>query len=118
MQQQIARVTGGGAHGIVCLATQKAAFASAIDMARRNGTVVCVGLPAGTFDVPIFDVVLKGLTIRGSIVGSRADAAEALDFAARGLVKCNVETAELKDINKVITRLRANKVEGRIVLKF
>ncbi len=115
--EQIERITNGGVHGVVCLATQKAAFASAINMTRRNGTIVCVGLPAGTFEVPIFDVVLKGLTIRGSIVGTRQDAAEALDFAARGLVKCSVETAKLADVNSVMTKLRSNKVSGRIVLK-
>lgn len=110
--------THGGCHGVLCLATQKAAFTASMAMTRRNGTMVCVGLPAGTFEVPVVDMVLGGLTIRGSIVGTRQDAAEALDFAARGLVKCQVEKAQLKDVNAVLQRVRQNKVEGRIVFEF
>ena len=61
----------GGAHGVLVLATQPSAFKAAVDMSRRKGTVVCVGLPSGSFDCPIIDVVLKRVTIRGSIVGTR-----------------------------------------------
>ena len=59
------------------------AFAQALQMVRRKGTVSLVGLPPGEFPTPIFDVVLKRITIRGSIVGTRQDLAEALAFAAR-----------------------------------
>ena len=52
-------------------------------MLRRGGTCALVGLPPGDFPTPIFDVVLKRLTIRGSIVGTRKDLQEALEFAAR-----------------------------------
>jgi threonine dehydrogenase-like Zn-dependent dehydrogenase len=55
-------------------------------LARRGGTIVFNGLPPGDFPAPIFDIVLKGLTIRGSIVGTRQDMAAALDFYARGLI--------------------------------
>jgi threonine dehydrogenase-like Zn-dependent dehydrogenase len=47
-------------------------------MVRRKGTVSLVGLPPGDFPTPIFDVVLKRITIRGSIVGTRADLAEGI----------------------------------------
>ena len=66
---QVLELTGGGAHGIVTLATHADAFHQAIGMARSRGTIVCVGLPPGDFGTPIFETVLKGLTIRGSIVG-------------------------------------------------
>jgi propanol-preferring alcohol dehydrogenase len=42
-----------------------------IDMLRPGGTCALNGLPPGDFATPIFDVVLKRLTIRGSIVGTR-----------------------------------------------
>lgn len=116
--QLVHECSRGGCHGVLCLATQKAAFANSIAMTRRNGTMVCVGLPSGTFEVPVVDIVLGGITIRGSIVGTRQDAAEALDFGARGLVKCNVEKAKLDDVTEVLQRVRDNKVEGRIVFEF
>jgi propanol-preferring alcohol dehydrogenase len=56
------------------------------------------------------------ITIRGSIVGTRADLAEAIAFAAEGRVRAHIHTARLDDVNRVLSDLRAGKVEGRIVL--
>ena len=72
----------GGAHGALVTAVSPQAFSQAIGMVRRGGTIALNGLPPGDFATPIFDVVLKGITIRGSIVGTRSDLQEALDFAA------------------------------------
>lgn len=114
----VRQCTHGGCHGVLCLATQKAAFANSLAMTRRNGTMVAVGLPSGTFEVDVVSLVLGGVTIRGSIVGTRQDAAEALDFAARGLVTCKVEKAKIENVTEVLQRVRKNTVEGRIVFEF
>lgn len=114
--QQIVKQTGGGAHGVLVTAVSPAAFAQALRMVRRKGTVSLVGLPPGDFPTPIFDVVLKRITVRGSIVGTRADLAEAIGFAAEGRVRAHVHPARLDDINRVLSDLRAGNVEGRIVL--
>jgi propanol-preferring alcohol dehydrogenase len=74
------------------------------------------GLPPGSFPLPIFEVVLKRLTIRGSPVGTRHDLAQAIALAAEGKVKANVTTAALGDVNKVLSELKAGRVEGRVVL--
>ncbi|MFJ4291422.1 alcohol dehydrogenase AdhP [Cupriavidus sp. NPDC089707] len=108
----------GGAHGVLVTAVSPIAFSQAIGMVRRGGTIALNGLPPGEFGTPIFDVVLKGITIRGSIVGTRSDLQESLAFAAHGDVKATVSTARLDDINNVLGRLRDGKVEGRVVLDF
>ncbi len=110
--------TQGGAHGVLCLATNPQAFAFSTNVCRRKGCVVCCGLPPGGFQTPIFDVVLKRVTIRGSIVGTRQDLNEALDFASRGLVHCSIHTKKLEDINDIFGRLKKNEIEGRTVIKF
>ena len=61
-------------------------------MVRRKGTVSLVGLPPGEFPTPIFDVVLKRITVRGSIVGTRRDLDEAIAFAAEGKVRSEIRT--------------------------
>jgi propanol-preferring alcohol dehydrogenase len=86
-------------------------------MLRRGGTCVLVGLPPGDFPTPIFDVVLKRLTIRGSIVGTRKDLQEALQFAEEGKVQATIETQPLEAINEVFGRLRRGAVQGRVVLQ-
>src|SRR3546814_266410 len=79
---QVIKATGGGAHGVLVTAVSPVAFAQALGLVRRKGTISLVGLPPGDFATPIFDVVLKRITLRGSIVGGRKDLAEALAFAA------------------------------------
>jgi propanol-preferring alcohol dehydrogenase len=66
--------------------------------------------------MPIFDVVLKRITVRGSIVGTRRDLDEAISFAAEGKVKADITKAPLEDINAIFANLKAGKVEGRMVL--
>ena len=114
---QVIRETGGGAHGVLVTAVSNAAFSQAIACARRRGTVSLVGLPPGNFPTPIFDVVLKRITVRGSIVGTRQDLSEAIAFAAEGKVKTTVAVEPLADVNDVFDRLRRGAIEGRIVLK-
>ncbi len=106
----------GGMHGVLVTAVSTAAFAQAIGMSRRKGTVALVGLPPGEFPTPIFPVVLKRITIRGSIVGIRQDLRESLAFAAEGKVRANVAIEPLENVNDVFERLEKGQVEGRIVL--
>ena len=107
----------GGAHGVVVTAVSNAAFGQAIGMLRRNGTCSLVGIPPGDFPTPIFEVVLKGLTIRGSIVGTRQDLHEALAFAAGGQVTSTIEVQPFDAVNDVLMRLCIGDVTGRVVLQ-
>lgn len=115
--EEVVEHTGGGAHGVLVTAVSTAAFAQAIAMARRGGTISLVGLPPGTFPTPIFEVVLKRITVRGSIVGTRRDLAEAIAFAARHKVRAHVQVRPLVDINAVFAELKAGAVSGRVVLQ-
>lgn len=108
----------GGAHGALVTAVSPRAFEQAVGMVRRGGTVSLVGLPPGTFPLDIFGLVLGGVTVRGSIVGTRLDLQESLDFAARGQVRATVATERLEAINDVFARMHAGTIEGRIVLDF
>ena len=114
--ETVRRETSGGAHGVLVTAVSPPAFQEAIACARRRGTVSLVGLPPGDFPTPIFDVVLKRITVRGSIVGTRRDLAEAIAFAADGKVKATVTARPLSDVNAVLDDLRAGRIEGRVAL--
>ncbi|HUD42686.1 MAG TPA: zinc-dependent alcohol dehydrogenase, partial [Dokdonella sp.] len=110
--------TIGGAHGALVTAVSPKAFEQALGMVRRGGTVSLNGLPPGDFPLSIFDMVLNGITVRGSIVGTRLDLEESLAFAARGAVKATVSTDRLENINDVFERMRQGRIEGRVVLDF
>lgn len=115
---EVLAATGGGAHGVLVTAVSPPAFAQALKLVRRKGTVALVGLPPGDFPTPIFDVVLKRITVRGSIVGTRRDLDEAIAFVAEGKVRAEIHKAPLEDINAIFAKLKAGKIEGRMVLDF
>lgn len=106
----------GGAHGVLVTAVSSKAFEQALGFVRRGGTVSLTGLPPGGFPLPIFDVVLNGITVRGSIVGTRLDLKESLEFAGAGKVKATVAMEKLENINAVFARMHKGEIEGRIVL--
>jgi len=107
----------GGAHGSLITAVSPIAFKQGLQTMRRKGTMVLNGLPPGTFDLSIFDTVLNGTTIRGSIVGTRKDMIEAIEFAVDGKVKANVTAAKLEDVNDVFEQMKKGQIDGRIVLQ-
>lgn len=108
----------GGSHGVLVTAVHPKAFGQAIAMTRRGGTIVFNGLPPGEFPAPIFDIVLKGLTIRGSIVGTRQDMVEALEFYAQGKIRPTYSRRPLEDINAVFDEMQHAKIEGRVVVDY
>ena len=105
-----------GAHGVLVTAVSRAAFAQGVGMLHKRGTMSLVGLPPGDFALPIFDVVLNAKTVRGSIVGTRADLLESLAFAGDGLVKTHYSTDRLDNINQIFDRMKAGAIDGRVVM--
>ena len=103
-------------YGVLVTAVSPKAFSQALGMVRRGGTVSLNGLPPGDFPLDIFGMVLNGITVRGSIVGTRLDLQESLDFAAQGKVAATVHTDRLENINDIFARMHAGKIEGRVVL--
>ena len=76
------------------------------------------GLPAGDFPASIFEIVLKGLTVRGSIVGTRQDLVEALEFYARGQIHPTVSTRKLGENNAIFDGMKHGKIDGRVVISY
>ena len=112
----IKRQTDGGAQGVLVTAVGRKAFEQAIGMVARGGTVALNGLPPGDFPLDIFGMVLNGITVRGSIVGTRLDLLESLDFAGEGKVKATVHRAKLEDINDIFGQMHKGQIQGRMVL--
>jgi propanol-preferring alcohol dehydrogenase len=107
----------GGMHGVLVTAPSPIAFKQGISVLRRKGTIALNGLPKGSFDLPIFETVLNRFTVRGSIVGTRKDMQEAIEFAVEGKVKATVHPTKLENINEVFDQMKRGEIEGRVVLE-
>ena len=83
----------GGADVAIGLAVDDKSFAAAYAGLRRGGRLVLVALPAGgTLSIPVFDTVLNGTSVIGSIVGTRADLADVFTLHAAGRTRVIYET--------------------------
>lgn len=108
----------GGADQAIALAVSPRAFEQAYGSLRRHGTLVFVALPADNdVKIPIFETVLGGITIVGSIVGTRADLREVFELHAAGKTRVIREVRPLADVNEAIADVEAGRVVARIVLQ-
>ncbi|MEX7625964.1 alcohol dehydrogenase AdhP [Serratia marcescens] len=114
--EEIIQQQTGGAHAAVVTAVAKAAFNSAVNAVRAGGKVVAVGLPPESMDLSIPRLVLDGIQVVGSLVGTREDLKEAFQFAAEGKVTPKVTKRPLGDINAIFDEMKAGTIRGRMVI--
>lgn len=107
----------GGLDGLLVTAVSTNAFDLGLKLLARRGTMSLVGLPKGGFPLDIFDVVLSRKTIRGSIVGTRLDLQESLQYASNGKVRSTYTVEKLEDINSIFDRMLKGTIEGRVVMQ-
>ena len=104
--EEVVKLTGGlGAQAVIVCTASNRAYAQALDFIRFDGTLVCVGMPEGRPE-PIAKsypqaLVFKQANIAAVAVGTRKDAVEVLDFAARGIVKTHYRTEKLEKLTEV-----------------
>jgi alcohol dehydrogenase, propanol-preferring len=96
----------GGADAAIATAVSPKAFEQALGSLARGGSLVCVGLPADNeMKVPVFETVLGGLTIHGSIVGTHRDLEEVFELHRRGLTRVLRTECTLDDVNEAIEQV-------------
>lgn len=109
----------GGADAVVVLAVAPSVFHQSFEALNRGGRLVLVSLPAdGTLTVPVFDTVLKGISIIGSIVGTRQDLVEVFTLHAAGRTRVITETRDLEQVNESVDEVLAGTVPARLVFTY
>ena len=109
----------GGADVAISVAVSPQAMRQAFDSLKRGGRLVLVALPKDNeLALPIFETVLKGNSVIGSIVGTRLDLAEVFELHAAGRTKVIAETRHLDDVNACIDEVLSGHVPARLVFEF
>ncbi|WP_052665472.1 zinc-dependent alcohol dehydrogenase [Nitriliruptor alkaliphilus] len=119
-QDVAAEIQGlGGADQAIVTAVSPRAFEQAFASLRRGGTLSMVGLPADNdMTLPIFETVLQGITVRGSIVGTRKDLAEVFELHRLGRTRVVREVRRLDSVNEDFAAVEAGEVTARLVFTF
>lgn len=106
----------GGADAAIVLAANPSAFEQAFASLRENGMLVLVALPKdNTMQLPIFETVLKGIKVVGSLVGTRVDLTETFELHADGRPRIVRESRQLEQVNESIDEVLKGEVEARLV---
>lgn len=106
----------GGAHAAVVTAVAKAAFETAVNSVRAGARIAAVGLPPESMDLSIPRLVLDGIEVVGSLVGTRKDLEEAFQFGAEGKVVPQCQMRPMEDINDIFQEMLDGKIQGRMVI--
>lgn len=106
----------GGADVALGLAVSQESFDTAYKALRRGGRLVLVAMPAdGVMEVPVFDLVVGGKAVMGSIVGTRADLTEVFELHRLGRTQVIYETRPLEAVNEAFEDVLAGRVGARLV---
>ena len=114
------KITTYGAHATLIFAGSRTSYEQAPHMLRVGGTMVCVALPKDASIIAGASPALlcmKALKVVGSLVGTRRDVDEALQWTARGLVKPILSHGTIEDINGFCEKMEKGDLVGRAVIK-
>ncbi len=104
--------------GVIDFVGAESSSSLAVNLVRRSGQVVIVGLFGGEFRMPLPMFALKSLRIGGSYVGSLADLRELVALAERvNLPQIPLDLRPLAQVNQALQDLAAGRVVGRVVLQ-
>ncbi len=114
--QDAALAALGGVDVAVVTVPSPAAMRAAHASLNPNGRLVLVGLPADNrLELPVFETVLKGISVIGSLVGTRNDLADCFALHAQGHTRVVTQTRRLEDVNACFEEVLAGQVPARLV---
>jgi propanol-preferring alcohol dehydrogenase len=111
--------TLGGVDAAIAFTPAAEALREALRALKRRATLHLVGMAdRARIEMPLNDAILKGIAVRGSYLGTRADLEDAFAMAAAGIALPHVEVCAPSEVAGVLDRLRAGQVLGRAVVTF
>lgn len=109
----------GGLDVALVLAPPTKVFEQAFASLRPGGRLVCVAMPAsGNMQIPIFETVIKGISVIGSIVGTRQDLVEVFALHAAGRTRVVAEARNIADVNTAMADVLSGAIPARLVFDF
>jgi uncharacterized zinc-type alcohol dehydrogenase-like protein len=92
-------------------------YSSYLELLRRDGTMVLVGLPEAAGALDAGTLAARRRRLGGSIIGGIAETQEMLEFSAQRGVVADVEMIAMRDINEAFERTLKSDVRYRFVIE-
>jgi len=111
--------TLGGVDAAIAFTSAPEGLREALRSLKRRATLYLVGMAdRARVELSLNDAIVKGVAVRGSFLGTRADLEEAFALATAGVALPHVEVYNPDQVAGVLDRLRGGRVLGRAVLAF
>lgn len=87
-----------------------------LNLLRRDGVMVMVGVPAKPIEVHAFSLILKRRILAGSVIGGIHETQEMLDYCAAKNITSDVEVIPIQQVNEAYERTLKGDVRYRFVI--
>ncbi len=87
-----------------------------LNLLRRDGVLVLVGVPAKPLQVEAFSLILKRRRLTGSAIGGIRETQEMLDYCAAKNIASDVEVIPIQQVNEAWERTIKGDVRYRFVI--
>ena len=108
----------GGVDAAIVFTAAPSAIPQAFRALKRNGTLVLVGLSTSQFELPLVETVTRGITIRGSYLGTRQDLEDVFRLLQAGVLKPHTHAHSLEETPSLLDQMRRGALLGRAVIAF
>jgi uncharacterized zinc-type alcohol dehydrogenase-like protein len=87
-----------------------------LNLLRRDGVLVMVGVPAKPLQIQAFSLILKRRKLTGSGVGGIHETQDMLDYCANHNITSDVEVIPMQQVNEAYERTLKGDVRYRFVI--
>jgi len=116
--KKVLELTGGGVKAAIDFVGAPATARFGMDVLRKGGTLVVVGLYGGALSVPLPLLPQRSLALRGSYVGTLDEMHAVMALGRAGKVPpIPLDLRPLNTAPQALADLRAGRVRGRIILQ-
>ena len=106
-----------GADSVVDFVNAPPTVKTGLDVLRKRGNLVLVGLFGGSLEISLVTIPLKSIIIQGAYTGNFNDMVELLELARKGTINPVISKRySLDDANTALEDLKARKIIGRAVI--
>ena len=88
-----------------------------LSLLKNRGVCVLLAVPEEPLEIGAGSLIMRELTLTGSLIGSRKVVQEMLEFAAKHEVRPWIEKVPMEEVNGAIQKVRDGKVRYRMVLE-
>ncbi|KTD66824.1 zinc-type alcohol dehydrogenase-like protein [Legionella steelei] len=101
---------------IICTVSAKIDWNEYIQLLKRDGTMVVVGIPEEAIPINPFSMISKRRSLSGSLIGGIKETQEMLDFCGKHNIVSDIELIPIQQVNEAYERVVKSDVRYRFVI--